>query len=247
MRTTVRLASAISALVSTLLIGSAALPSAVGHSPAHDIDLSKFNAQGVLHDDTARHVLTHPDKVLPGAQIVSEKGVYCSAGWIVDKHGERFVSTAAHCGEEGTRFGIVDRDGYWHEFGQVDQRFYGSGFDRSLIRVTDRERVQSRIPITNLAFGDAASSDYVARAQPTLCVLGQKSGLSCGPYTSTDEFGRVNFSAVAGHGDSGGPVFALDNGTLHPVGLLQGGYADQPVLASQPLNGPLFDDAVIVH
>lgn len=214
-----------------------------------NINLGPATNQGIYHDSTSWNYLSRPGEVVPGGSIVSEHGFVCSAGWIISKGGQMYVTTAAHCGDVGTDFGIINSQGYLVVFGEVTERAYNrtTGTDRALIRVDNPAMVNPDIPVHNFRYARKMSPAEVAQTRPTICVLGQTSGLSCGPYYSVDYFGRINFSAIATHGDSGGPVFALVNSSLYPVGVLQGGYENTNILAAQSLEGPMFAGATLVQ
>ncbi|AZA13144.1 trypsin-like serine protease [Corynebacterium choanae] len=86
--------------------------------------------------------------------------------------------------------------------------------------------------------------DMLVAGETWLCHLGRASGLACGKFVGFNRAGMVLFNADAAPGDSGGPVFAVDNNHIYPVGILSTGQRDATgvrQLQVQTLTGVLKD------
>lgn len=171
----------------------------------------------------------------PGAKI-STGTIACTTGYVVERGGKDYILTAGHCGEVGSTWGVRDGQGKLIHVGTMAERQLDSakGVDWSLIAVENGALVSPDMPL-DTPVGRVMNTAEAANAD-AICVLGQVSGLSCGAFQSVSASGRLVFESISTHGDSGAPVFALKDGVVHPVGILEGGYPNSKNLSALPLD-----------
>lgn len=177
--------------------------------------------------------LANSPVAMPGSKISTTSGKTCSVGYVAEYAEGMGIITAGHCGAPGEEFGVRNSSGTWMKVGTIVKSDNTDVADWALIKVENPALVSPSVPV-NLSMGSTYSSSQAGEAD-AICVLGQVSGLSCGAFQYVAPSGRLVFEGVANHGDSGATVFALDNGVMHPIAILEGGYADSLNLASMPL------------
>lgn len=181
--------------------------------------------------------LEYPGALLPGGLLANTRtGATCSAGYLVGHDNKDYVLTSGHCGQVGDSFTINDAYGNYREIGYIEYRQEDPGVDYSLIRLTDYDSVSAALPL-DVELAGWISTDQLMEMRPELCRLGYRSGLSCGPLRGLDRDGRIHFTAIANHGDSGGPVFAIIGGKAYAVGITTGGFAqDATLVVADPID-----------
>lgn len=205
----------------------------------HAIDTTRMAAaDGITADGNDWSFLRTPGTFIPGGKITTGTTA-CTTGYIVDVAGTKKVLTAGHCGPTGTKFGYRTQDGTNNLYGTVATQRLADGIDWELIDIAPNANITTELPInapkgTMLGANEAATADAI-------CVLGQVSGLSCGDYQRTTSTGRIVFESNSTHGDSGAPVFALKNGTIHPIGILEGGFPNSHNISAMPLDHAAAD------
>lgn len=206
----------------------------------HSIDTTRMAAtDGITADSNDWSFLRTPGTFIPGGKITTGTTA-CTTGYIVNVAGTKKVLTAGHCGETGTQFGYRTQDGTNHLYATIssNRRLDNSG-DWALLDIAPNANITTELPIAASKGPMMASSE--AATADAICVLGQVSGLSCGDYQHTTATGRIVFEANSTHGDSGAPVFALKNNTIHPIGILEGGYPNTNNIAAMPLDHATAD------
>lgn len=198
--------------------------------------LSKLSGEDHYSDTASWSFLSSSGKVVPGGKIVTKAGKMCSVGYIVEQAGVDHVLTAGHCGEVGTTFGYRNSAGTWTKLGNIVKSVNTADEDWALIKLETTKNVQSDLPVDNVSFSSRVMDADEAADADVICKLGQVSGLSCGKFSHVAPSGRVVFYGKATNGDSGGTVFAVKDGQLHPLGILEGGYNSSATLAVQPLD-----------
>lgn len=156
--------------------------------------------------------------------------------------GRVYMFTAGHCGDAGESVYVTDPRGarhfagmFVHSTGVPDATRFsstgglddGDGTDFALIDVTDAEvPVSASLPeptdaaildtsVVTAAPDTLVNGTWITEHRPRVCRIGFRSGLSCGPVTSTSDT-VVLFRGWQNGGDSGGPVWVHDpvTGTL---------------------------------
>lgn len=191
--------------------------------------------------------LAEPVQFGPGARWWTYEGEQsCSAGWIVNDGAKEYMYSAGHCAPKGAKAML----GHGRNplgavvISQADVGADGGDdpvYDVSAIELTEEAPVSASVP----GFGEARrmmSRGELESARPDLCLVGQKSGLSCGPFEGVLDNGtNILFRAGTIHGDSGGAVFAVtDAGEVVAVGTLIGSTKrDSGVAIAQILDGSI--------
>jgi hypothetical protein len=168
------------------------------------------------------------DSITPGMGIVQgsgRTGTECTAGFIVHtSQGDPALLTAGHCAKSADRvqmFYLPQNE--LIAIGSYRATEYDSQHDIALLGINSDIRVDPKVlgkyPVATVV----DPGDFATHPDTVLCKMGDKSEFSCGPFQRTVG-NRVYFRAPAVHGDSGSPVFAVNqnNGTLLAVGILDG-------------------------
>ncbi len=150
----------------------------------------------------------------------------CTLGFLADgADGTRYAFTAGHCASTGDVVMPYKTAGNYLQVGQFADAVMEDGADSPDIAVIRLEagtpqdaRVLSGRPVGGVTTHLAPSD--------TLCFYGVVSGLRCGPVAASLLPGAatVEFGAVSQDGDSGAPVYRIENdGSATAVGILTGG------------------------
>lgn len=200
------------------------------------------------HPDDWGWLKTSP-RLQPGAKIIrdSSNRLACSAGWILNSGKARYLLTAGHCGatvdnrQQNYKFALPKQDPQHHNeslppFGTlVESSYTNSVRDYALIELNgnitgstgpDTQKLYTNTVINRDLMADLTqvdtplSVDLLVKDSTWLCHLGQATGLSCGTFQGFNRAGMITFKGMVNVGDSGGPVFAVDNKHIYPVGIL---------------------------
>ncbi|APT83957.1 hypothetical protein [Corynebacterium aquilae] len=186
--------------------------------------------------------LEAPGGLMPGGRIVNiTKGSLCSVGFMVLKDGRRYVLTAGHCGNQGDEFGYFRRDPNTGResvipFGRMVFSYQTADYASVYGLIDAGNAPYLASPFKQGKSGAPLAVSALPRYNPPVCRLGFRSGLSCGGFIGFEGRGVIRYYAIADHGDSGGPVYALINGKFHPVGMTSYGYTSR---ATQSFATPL--------
>ncbi|MGI6797765.1 hypothetical protein [Gordonia sihwensis] len=190
--------------------------------------------------------LADPAELGPGARWWTYEGDgSCSAGWIVNDGAREYMYSAGHCAPKGARAML----GHGREslgkvvISQSDERTNSGSdpvYDVAAIELENDDA-------TNLVpgFGEAKrlmSKDELLSARPDLCVVGQRTGLSCGSFEGIQDNGtNILLRVPVDHGDSGGAVFAVtSSGEVVAVGTMIGFLKeDRGMAIAQILDGSM--------
>ena len=186
--------------------------------------------------------------LFPGAGIYTKKaGGLCTVGWILsDSNGNKYVLTAGHCTSGiGDVFHIIDKNGRKVRVGEVVDSMDSDSpyFDYAVIRISNPDiPVSPVLPVKNASYSTASavlSPSTEEREEHTVCHIGYRLGISCGvpalklPGAFENEYNWYGYGVA---GESGGPVFAIDdNGVFHPLGLHTVQYEKSSFDGSHPI------------
>ncbi|WP_134428709.1 S1 family peptidase [Mycobacterium ulcerans] len=188
-----------------------------------------------------------PLVALPGASAIApgtgiavtyadgSGGMGCTAGFLVRTNaGRTGILTAGHCNKEGEASKVsinYSAGGGYVNIGtfsqSVSEGLNGEAHDIGLItldsgKIPQSPAIKAAVPVTGIA------TDL--KVGQLLCKFGMKTGRAeCGQVTDISA-SKVAFLAASECGDSGGPVYRLDDdGTAVAVGILiRAGHANDP-------------------
>lgn len=204
----------------------------------------------IFRNSTGFWHLSSPGKIIPGAAIWnSVSGQACSAGWIFQRGEELLLSTAGHCGEVGDVFTVGSPDGSRTPIGKIVLSDYDSPIDLgvndfALISIDEPSLIGSFVPLndaflpTDLSYSMPRTARVPDLTNITICGLGFRSGISCGPFEEWGRQGEIYFRRISDHGDSGGPIFGIKDNNIYPLGL---GSAGNDYDATHSLAQPILD------
>ncbi|WP_253861806.1 S1 family peptidase [Mycobacterium asiaticum] len=173
----------------------------------------------------------------PGAAIAvtyADGGMACTAGFLVRKaSGQTGVLTAGHCNKTGEASKVIMNAGSVPyqtvgTFGPtISEGERGEAHDIGLIWL-DSEEVP-HIPAIAATSTPVSGVAGELRIGQQLCKFGMKTGRTeCGQITDVTE-SKVVFLAASQCGDSGGPVYLLDDDRAAAVGIhIRGGRPNDP-------------------
>lgn len=194
---------------------------------------------------------------MPGARYImdspSGQGGECSFGWWVfdesqpDRH---FIMTAGHCGNEGDNVYIETSSGETVPVGQfVWSDFQENGntpIDYALIELTiDPQYVSGTPPLEGMQLAGYADGSWLQQANPYICRLGYRTGLSCGQFRELTSDYAFAYDGIVDHGDSGGPVYAIDpqdNSKMYAVGVTSFMFAQDATNSGAATIAPIMED-----
>lgn len=210
------------------------------HRATIDCTYKKGHATGTIHDNTAPTKTSTPEgmtyhnsvdwlpglqkprSIFPGAEIKNiDQSFYCSAGYLAENtNHELYILTAGHCGKPGDRFAIYEQHstnytviGYMADtqvrYQDPEEKLI-AGNDIGLIKITTPVWQSSHIPVKNTAFKGTMTAQQALDKGLSVCHLGRTTGFSCGNIIDSDN-GGFRFWGLSDRGDSGGPIFAMDN------------------------------------
>lgn len=203
-------------------------------------------AQGFYYHNSENWAsLVQNSAIFPGTQIANPaQDLVCSVGFVAqDTAGTKYLITAGHCGQLGEQI-VATYGGSAGVIGTVVTSVTGQvgTADYAIIKITNDSaaaQVKGSIPSSltktikfyddGFSWAPQATQTQWAAALPLAqlatqyrgyCHLGFRTGLSCGEITATDAANwQLEISAFGDHGDSGGPIFAVDSAGFHPVGI----------------------------
>lgn len=203
-------------------------------------------------------ILEYPPYVMPGGRFVVESAdgsrSQCSFGWWVynqDEPSRHYVTSAGHCGEKGDQVYIQDNSGRYQKVGEFvwsafDTENRSSPIDHALIELTvSPQSVEGTPAVQNLKLVGWASASWLEEAQPRICRLGYRSGLSCGSYRGMVENYMFSYDNISDHGDSGGAIWAVspDNPReVYAVGMASYGFEEDATSAGASLLAPIMGE-----
>lgn len=160
--------------------------------------------------------LETPGMIIPGALMTNvTRSGQCSQGWIAGRDQEVYMVTAGHCGEVGDRFSIRDAYGNEAVFGEVTWSAFEqvSGYDLGLIYIYPEAHhlIDPAIPLNDVVVQGTATPAELERQHPMVCRIGYRTEAYCGTYLNYTSEGLFDYRGFAKPGDSGGPVFVIDN------------------------------------
>jgi len=181
--------------------------------------------------------------ITPGAAI----GVYdsngnaagtCTLGFLATgTDGRHYAFTAGHCDHGGPVMMPYQTEGNFQRVGQSAESVHEATWpDIAAIKLDGNLpldiRVLSRRPVTGVT--------STLRNGDKLCFYGMRSGRQCGEaFVATMDGASVGFSAPAIPGDSGAPVYKIEqDGSATAVGILKG--SDDSFGASATLIAPFL-------
>lgn len=228
----------VAALLCSAVLTSTAVWAVQGRAPG-GIDRSAGEIE-VIADASG---FQYPGALVPGGRFyVEDLSVQCSMGWpAVDDRGQSGFFTAAHCFPERgpVRLIIPVRDGPQIQVVATPVR-------------PDDDVDLAFVPVPSLGlssggqsslFGKPLSSEpvsleWLSRHRPKICWKGQRTGFACGQTRAVSN-GFLVFTSNVRSGDSGGPVFAVTDEAVYPVGVTHA--VDGPLASATPLL-PLIHD-----
>ncbi|WP_405979911.1 S1 family peptidase [Streptomyces sp. NBC_00158] len=209
--------------------------------------------RGKVTVTTHRGTSVRQTSLVGGDGLNDPGGMNCSAGFMLQRGGDAYLTTAGHCWGVGTplRRSNGTRDGQGRELiGTVSERHYPVA-DYALIKVDNpRDWVPSGRAVRtsqwsyNLYNGYIDNPDAQMRTGLYTCASGWVSGWSCGTYVGsgwsttnpdgTTTYGQILVSGLnSTFGDSGGAVLYGDKGVGTVNGDLNTG--GQKFIRVQPL------------
>ncbi|MGO3655985.1 hypothetical protein ACT3TB_01235 [Micrococcaceae sp. AOP34-BR2-30] len=212
----------------------------LGQGPRDQADVDPSDIQGMnpIRDSASYDYLESPNMIEPGARYVTlgadgEIG-YCSFGWTVRQRSDPdtfYNLTAGHCGNPGDGVAVdpvgnddpadmvkvgefVWQQGTGPDNGDIDDyaliEFYPDYAVPELMTGTPNFTLHGEHgELTLSGYCDAATVEEHA---PMIGRLGYRNGLSIGPFQEMRDSNVVTFSGIADHGDSGGAIWAFDDG-----------------------------------
>lgn len=172
--------------------------------------------------------LESPGYMAPGTMYLNTtQDSTCSFAFLLANTARPEFLTAGHCGNVGDQVGI-EINGVIEHVGEFVWSNEYDGFgthDAAVIRITEGGyRYTGAVAMMDLLPSSVTRHSTLVTGRPTVCAVGFVSGLSCGPYvTESRNSNNIDFKFHSRKGDSGGPVFIVDNdGKVHAAGIISG-------------------------